>query len=111
MPHDLKSGRFTDKRFRELEVTNNCWICEGWTEHTFLFTVGVSFQPSSKHDEFKPINLHLELDEFEPDLMLPVSTGSDTYICHRMLPPGTHRYFYTYNNTMVVAKDQSVTEE
>jgi hypothetical protein len=106
MPSSLESGHFSDKRFRELEVTSNCWICEGWTEVQFEYTVGVSDNTKEKPDPFKPINLHLELDDFAPDLMLPESEGSSKYVCPRMLPPGTHRYFFTYLNKMRIAKEQ-----
>jgi hypothetical protein len=107
----MVSGRFGDSRFRELEITSNCWVCEGWTEHMFEYTPGVSDDLKGEHDPFKPIYLHLELDEFEPDLMLPDKIDKNRYICPRMLPPGKHRYFYTYLNKLKVAKDQPSTKD
>ena len=67
---DLKSGKITDSRMRELEVCSNCWICEGWTEVKFVYECGVS-DDSPGHDPFKPITLHLEVDDWKPDIMMP----------------------------------------
>ena len=38
--------------------------------------------------------------------MLPSKYDPKVYEVVRMLPPGSHRYFYTYNDTLVAAHDQ-----
>ena len=57
------------------------------------------------HDPFKPIKLHLELDHYAGDLMLPVPSDETTYEVYRMLPPGKHRYYFTIDGQIVVAQD------
>ena len=57
------------------------------------FLILLSFRPGIDDDNpvidrFKPINLHLEMDKFEPDLMLPDPNDPSLYISIRMIPPG-----------------------
>jgi len=70
-------------------------MCEGWTEHIFQYTPGVS-DDRVEHEPLIPIKLHLEFDDFRGDLMLKSKSDGRVYEVGRMLPPGTHRYFYTY---------------
>ena len=49
-----------------------------------------------EHEPLIPIKLHLEFDDFRGDLMLKSKSDGRVYEVGRMLPPGTHRYFYTY---------------
>jgi hypothetical protein len=53
-----------------------------------------------------PINLHLEIDRFKPDLMLPSKENKKVYECIRMLPPGNHRYYFTVGGDVRTAQDQ-----
>jgi len=39
-----------------------------------------------------------------PDL--ETTDNTNDFACYRMLPPGTHKYFYTIANKLVVATDQ-----
>ena len=103
-------------------MVSNCWICEGWAEHHFTYEPGVS-DNNPNHDPFVPIKLHLDIDHFEGDLMIgQEEVGEDgqikelkegeepedpkVYEVHRMIPPGTHKYFYTIGGIVSVAKDQ-----
>jgi len=57
---------------------------------------------------YVPIELHLELDEYKPDLLLPSETQSGSYEVIRRLPAGTHRYYFTVGGIVKVAKDHRV---
>ena len=56
-----------------------------------------------QHDPLKPIKLHLEMDEYVGDLLLPETEDSNVYVCYRMLPPGNHKYFFSVANKLTVA--------
>ena len=70
----------------------------------FSFEPGVN-DDTMEHDPFKGIKLHLEIDKYVGDLMMPDDKQPSVYVVHRMLPPGTHKYFYSNANVMTVAKD------
>ena len=53
-----------------------------------------------------PISLHLEVDNYKPDLMLPAKNNPKVFECYRYLPPGNHRYFFTDGKETKVADDQ-----
>jgi hypothetical protein len=104
MQKHMHGGVVTDTNVFALRAFSNCWVCEGWAEYRFTFTPGVSDnQPI--HDPYVPINLHLEVDNFKPDLMLPSKTNSNVYECYRMLPPGAHRYYFTVGKELKVANE------
>ena len=84
---------------------SNCWICEGWAEHRFVYEPGKS-DDYADHDPFVPINLHLDIDHFKADLMLPSKGEPKVYEVYRMLPPGQHKYFYSIGGNIKVAKNQ-----
>ena len=105
MPTNLKAGNIKDSRKVELKSVTNCWICEGWSQHYFKYQPGISDERKD-HDPFVPINLHLDIDHFEGDMMLPDENNPNLYEIWRMLPPGKHKYFYSVGNSIQVAKDQ-----
>jgi hypothetical protein len=49
------------------------------------------------------VKIHFEIEDFKGDLMLRVDDS--LYRITRMLPPGTHRYFFTIQNELRVADD------
>lgn len=57
-------------------------------------------------DEFTPVYIHLEIDEYEPDLMVrEIETGH--YSVLRMVPPKDIKYFFTLGDHHIrIAKDQ-----
>lgn len=101
---ELESACFKDPERLQLQVNSNCWICEGWTQVKFRFEPGVS-DGTKDHDPFKAIKLHLEFEQYVGDLMLPDEQDPKAYVTYRMLPPGTHKYFYSVANKMTVALD------
>jgi len=56
-------------------------------------------------DQYSPVYLNLELDQFKPDLM---ERGPDgIYRILRMVPPGGHRYYFTVpEGKPILAGDQ-----
>lgn len=76
----------------DLQIADNCWICEGWTQVTF------EFHPKNEGIEHvyahTPVHLHCELDEFKGDLMLPDPENPDRYVTTRMVPPGKEFGFF-----------------
>ena len=105
----MQAGIVKDSRALKLKKVSNCWICEGWSEQHFTYTPGKS-DDNPNHDEFKPIKLHLDIDHFEGDLMT-TEADEKVYEIYRMLPPGSHRYFYSVDGKVSVAKDQNQTSK
>jgi hypothetical protein len=65
---------------------DNCWICEGWSEHNFEIRT-----PTFGGN----VNIHFLFENFKPNQCLQTEAG--VYASYRMLPPGMHQYFYTVN--------------
>jgi hypothetical protein len=78
---------------------SNCWICERWSEIEFVWENGVS--GSGDRD---PIYLHLDIDDWRPDLMVRDSEGVFRVV--RMCPPGPIQYFFTHDGAVKLAKDK-----
>ena len=95
------TGGLDSKSAIKLELSSHCWLCEGWTQHVFKYHTD---NRTEVHDPYAPIKLHMEFEDFEGDLMLPSLGNPDIYELARMLPPGSHRYFFTYRGELVVAK-------
>lgn len=57
-------------------------------------------------DEYTPVYIHLECDDYEPDLMVRASaTGVHTVL--RMIPPKQIKYFFTFGDHHIrIAKNQ-----
>jgi len=110
MQTQMQGGIVKNSKALELRSCSNCWVCEGWTEHRFSYTPGRS-DDNPDHDIYKPIKLHLDIDHFEGDLMTASDNNESIYEVYRMLPPGPHRYFYSIDGKVVVAKDQHTTKK
>lgn len=85
-----------NEKLFSLKAASNCWICEGWTEIKFEFTPGVS--SNIEIDETKPLMLHVDCDDYEPDLMLPDKNKPGSFSSLRVVPPGKLQYYFTYDN-------------
>jgi hypothetical protein len=66
----------------------NCWICEGWVEHTLSWTLGESGLAAKE-----PVYIHLDFDMFMPRHM---KKEGGMYNLTLMIPPGNHEFFYTF---------------
>jgi len=108
---DLETAKVRNSRALELQVNSNCWICEGWTQVYFEYEPGKSDDSTEPHDPFVPIKLHLDIDQYKGDLMIPKENDQRVYHCYRMLPPGTHQYFFTVGTEIIVALDQQKTNK
>lgn len=78
---------------------SNCWICERWSEVEFIWEPGVSGL-----GDRDPIYLHLDIDEWRPDLMVKDTEGIFRVV--RMCPPGAIRYFFTHDGKVRLALDK-----
>lgn len=97
IPDDLHSGKIHDLNIIRLQIHSNCWLCEGWTPHEFEFGSGLNI------DEFAMVKIHIEIEDFKGDLMERVDDS--LYKITRMLPPGTHRYFFTVKNELRISDE------
>ena len=95
---DIRTVQLSLKRRPKLR----CWICEGWVEMKFVWTLGVS-GGSNNGDMF----IHLDCDNYEPDLM---KFGNSTYEIKRVVPPGEVKFFFTKNNFMLRSKEYNLFE-
>lgn len=75
----------------------NCWICEHWKEVTFYWRPAVSGKAVSE-----PIFLHLECDEFKPELM---ESHKGIFILKRAVPSGTSKFFFSYMTSPMCSKE------
>jgi NLR family CARD domain-containing protein 3 len=56
--------KFSKENKHLYRPSSNWWVCEGWTEQTFEFTLGKSFP-----DIVDPVHIHFEYNLFKPELM------------------------------------------
>ena len=72
----------------ELKATSNCWIWEGWSEVKFIFDFNTwDIKITPEHGEIKGVNIHLDFDDYEPDIMKQSSKDPSLYYIVRMVPP------------------------
>lgn len=75
-----KPGAFNEVQ-QQIDAHNNCWICGGWTEVEFQYTPGISddridLSAGEEHDQYIPMNLQLDCDNFTGDLLAPQPKGA-----------------------------------
>ena len=91
---------------KEFKSSSNWWIWEGWTQIEFRFIPRKSTEDII--DEFTPIYIHLEWDEYEPDLLVK-NEETGYYFVRRMVPPKLIKYFFTFGDHHIrIAKDQPI---
>ena len=101
----LETWSLNSKR-KEFKASSNWWIWEGWTQIEFRFIPRKSTDDII--DDFTPIYIHLEWDEYEPDLLIK-NTDTGYYYVRRMVPPKLIKYFFTFGDHHIrIAKDQPV---
>ena len=99
----LETGVLSHKR-REFKASSNWWIWEGWLQVEFKFIPRKSTDDII--DEFTPVYIHLEWDDYEPDL-LERNAENGVYSVVRMVPPRYIKYFFTFGDHHIrIAKDQ-----
>jgi hypothetical protein len=67
-----------------------CWVCEGWSEHKFVWKMGTS---GSQFGE--PAYIHFDFDEYRPWL-LESNFEEGIFYIWKMIPPGKTLYFYSF---------------
>lgn len=90
----VRNRMFSIRKSKPVSI-NNCWVCEPWVETKFIWTGEVS----------EPICIHLECDNFQPDLL---SKDGEHYSITRVVPAGKVRFFFSLNLVMIKAKDFKV---
>lgn len=71
---------------------DNCWICEGWTEGSFELRSPIFGGE---------VLIHFEFEKYKGDLVKQKMAG--IYKTNRMIPPGVHRYYYSFNGEQMVS--------
>ena len=104
----FQAGVISTEKLLKSNNKTNCWIWEGWTEHWFEFTPGISWSEILSQDN--PIYLNCEIDEYKDDMLLPESGRSGTFTSFRMLPPLNLSYYFTAENKVLIAVDQDTEE-
>ena len=80
---------------RNLRNNNNCWICEGWNEHEFVYTPSCDEKVNAKYIS---VRIHLSFDNYEGcDMMF----NGRYFHVYRMCPPGIVTYCYTVDTKVV----------
>lgn len=77
-----------DTKVPKKKTVINCWICERWIEVKYTWTPGVSGEASNA-----PIYLHLECDNFEPELMKKGADG--IFYKVRVVPQKKMKFFFS----------------
>lgn len=72
----------------------NCWICEEWKEVTFIWKM--------KFAHGDPVFLHLECDNYQPELMF---YEKDTFSLTRAVPQGQIKFFFSHFSEATVSKE------
>ena len=84
----LMMGVWSSQLNVELRATSNWWIWEGWSEVKFMFDLNTSdIKITPEHGEIKGVSIHLDFDDYEPDVMKQSSKDPSLYYIVRMVPP------------------------
>jgi Leucine-rich repeat (LRR) protein len=81
----------------ELRATTNWWICEGWSEVKFMFDLTTSdFVLTEDDGVLKGVNIHLDFDDYMPDMMKRSTKNPNLFTSVRMVPPRVKiRYYFS----------------
>lgn len=103
------TGVIRSNASQDLKASDNCWICEGLRQFEFGFEPGVcSKELDSEFFKQVPppkLYLHLEQDDFKPDLMMPDDAKSPKrFSSVRMIKPNRdQKYFFSVNGRVIAA--------
>jgi hypothetical protein len=89
-----------------MKLSNNCWLCEGWSIVEFKFDPKKDFKVDGSENTVNEKSLcfvHLSIDEFKGDLMKRCEDG--IYRIRRMLPPKKVEYYYSISETPMCLKE------
>ena len=106
LTESLAMGYQTSPIQIDLRATSNCWICEGWSEVKFMFdltTADVKLTPED--GELKGVNIHLDFDDYQPNVMKHSSKNENLFYIVRMVPPRRKvRYYFSIATEKIVPK-------
>jgi hypothetical protein len=121
IPQILKTGQIHAKHKKALDVSSNCWICEGWSQIQFKIPRS-KIEELLKNDDYREkfkekygvsckvrVTLHMSFDNFKPHKMeFGGASYKDCYIICRMVAPGPLQYFYVvqYSNDLPGEKNE-----
>jgi hypothetical protein len=121
IPQILKTGQIHAKHKKALDVSSNCWICEGWSQIQFKIPRS-KMEELLKNDDYRDkfkekygvsckvrVTLHMSFDNFKPHKMeFGGASYKDCYIICRMVAPGPLQYFYVvqYSNDLPGEKNE-----
>jgi hypothetical protein len=71
---------------QEMKAKDNCWVCEGWSDYAFELRSPVLGGE---------VYIHFEFEGYKGEQLRQKQAG--IYKTHRMIPPGVHKYFYSFN--------------
>ena len=90
---DQNFVKTNNDKVKKIRAKNNCWICEGWRETTFIY------RPEKIKDiERLFVKIHLSFENWKPYDMIQMESG---FKCIRMCPPGEVLYFFTVNQKLI----------
>ena len=92
----LHAGEVDSKNL-DLQKWANWWIWEGWIPITFKYEHSKSNCAHLRFNSEDEILLHLSIDDYHPEIMIPNSTNSNEYIKTRMVPPNQVKYYFSVN--------------
>ncbi|CAG9334034.1 unnamed protein product [Blepharisma stoltei] len=104
----LETGHLTQRIFdhdsllakNHCEDNSNCWLCEAWVEVNFIWTNSIVTARN------EPIFLHLDIDDYEPEL-IPVDYMG-FYSVARMVPPRDILFFFSHGETPVICEEWEI---
>ena len=92
------SMKLSPKNPLQFMPTTKCWVCEGWTENTFVIKPNKSIT-----NIIEPLHIHFDYNFYQPELMEEQKDGSYRYTT--MCPPGKVIYFFTLDKVSTFARD------
>ena len=95
---DAKSFKTKSK----VKAKSMCWLCEQWVEMIFFWTPSPS--DVSSNDQ---VFIHLECDEYEPDLM---TNTYGRYQISRVVPQGDVKFFFSKNTYPMRSREYELAE-
>ena len=92
-----------DAQCRNWSASDNCWICQKWVEHRFLFTPGLSCPPCKTPEELQSLRVSLktDIDNFQ---IHPMRRCNDQFELWRMVPPDTTIHYSFVLSSVIAPK-------
>ncbi|KAL4510557.1 hypothetical protein ABPG72_004711 [Tetrahymena utriculariae] len=87
---------------RDIDLADCCWICDGWQEKEFRWDIGLSGEQSRD-----PLFIHFNFENFRSNYFGKKDGQQQSFFSYkRMMPPGNLDYFYSSQESEMIAKNQ-----